>query len=286
MIEDIHHLGLTVRDVEVSAAWYADVLGFRRVGEFVAPDGARRKVFLRHDGLRARLGLTQHRDGPREAFDETRAGLDHLAFATSSREELDDWARRLADAGVVFSPVASANSIPGAAVLVFRDPDNIQLELFFDPTDIRYGIRPIGWVESPLVDPAAAPAQGDEGAPEAWVVLRTEVRPAMRDLAVGSTVIVMTWLDRADRDVARRPPSRRYEPAGAGRVQHAFTRPTESDRAARGADRRDRRNPDPGPRSRGVRRHPDRGHQARARTRSTSAEPRNDRTPSGPLPLP
>jgi glyoxylase I family protein len=205
MIEDIHHLGLTVRDVEASAAWYTDVLGFHRVGEFAAPDGARRKVFLRHDGLRARLGLTQHRGGPWEAFDETRAGLDHLAFATSSREALDNWARRLADAGVVFSPVASSNSILGAAVLVFRDPDNIQLELFFDPTDtrydIRYDVRPVGWVESPLVDPAAAPAQGDEGAPEAWVALRTEVLPAMRDLAVGSTVIVMTWLDRADRDV-------------------------------------------------------------------------------------
>ena len=35
---------------------------------------------------------------------------------------------------VVNSPIASANSIPGAAVLVFRDPDNIQLELFVDPS--------------------------------------------------------------------------------------------------------------------------------------------------------
>jgi len=134
MIVDVHHLGLTVRDVDVSAAWYVDVLGFRRTGEFTASDGARRKVFLRHDGLRLRLGLTQHRLGPGEAFDETRTGLDHLAFATSSRAELDDWAQRFSAAGVSFSPVAPANSIPGAAVLVFRDPDNIQLELFFDPS--------------------------------------------------------------------------------------------------------------------------------------------------------
>jgi glyoxylase I family protein len=134
VIVDLHHLGLTVRDVDASAAWYVDVLGFQRVGEYTAEDGARRKVFLRHDGLRVRLGLTQHRDGLRESFDETRTGLDHLAFATSSREELDDWARRFSDAGVACSPVAPANSIPGAAVLVFRDPDNIQLELFFDPS--------------------------------------------------------------------------------------------------------------------------------------------------------
>ena len=134
MIDDIHHLGFTVRDVDVSAAWYVDVLGFHRAGEYTSPGGTRRKVFLRHDRLRARLGLTQHQDGSREAFDETRPGLDHLAFAVSSREELDSWAQHFSRAGTAFSPVASANSIPGAAVLVFRDPDNIQLELFFDPS--------------------------------------------------------------------------------------------------------------------------------------------------------
>jgi glyoxylase I family protein len=41
MIERIHHLGLTVRDVDESAAWYVEVLGFRRAGEFASPDGAR-----------------------------------------------------------------------------------------------------------------------------------------------------------------------------------------------------------------------------------------------------
>jgi tRNA-Thr(GGU) m(6)t(6)A37 methyltransferase TsaA len=63
-----------------------------------------------------------------------------------------------------------------------------------------YTIRPIGWVESPLVDPDAAPLQGDEGTPDAWLVLDPTVRPAMRDLRVGDAVIVLTWLDRADRD--------------------------------------------------------------------------------------
>ncbi len=134
MIDDIHHLGLTVRDVDTSAAWYANVLGFSRSGAYAAPDGTRRKIFLRHEGLRVRLGLTQHQGAPSDAFDETRTGLDHLAFAVSSREELDGWARRFAEAGVEFSPVAPANSIAGAFVLVFRDPDNIQLELFFDPS--------------------------------------------------------------------------------------------------------------------------------------------------------
>lgn len=134
MIRGIRHLGLTVRDVEVSAAWYERVLGFRRVDQFEAPDGARRKVFLRHDGLPVRLGLTQHRLASPDPFDETHVGLDHLAFGVAERDELEAWAAKLADAGVIHSGIAAANSIPGAAVLVFRDPDNIQLELFFDPS--------------------------------------------------------------------------------------------------------------------------------------------------------
>ena len=66
--------------------------------------------------------------------------------------------------------------------------------------ETEYVIRPIGWVESPLVDPDAAPLQGDEGTPEAWLVLDPTMGPAMRDLTVGAEVIVLTGLDRADRD--------------------------------------------------------------------------------------
>jgi tRNA-Thr(GGU) m(6)t(6)A37 methyltransferase TsaA len=64
-----------------------------------------------------------------------------------------------------------------------------------------YEIRPIGWVESSLRDRDSAPKQGDEGAPDAWVVLDPEVRTGMTGLEVGADVIVITWLDRARRDV-------------------------------------------------------------------------------------
>jgi glyoxylase I family protein len=114
MLGGIHHFGLTVRDVDASAAWYVEVLGFHRVGEFESPDGSRRKVFLRHSGLQARLGLTQHRDGGQDAFDETSVGLDHVAFTVADRAELDAWATRLAARAVAHSPVAPANSIPAA----------------------------------------------------------------------------------------------------------------------------------------------------------------------------
>jgi tRNA-Thr(GGU) m(6)t(6)A37 methyltransferase TsaA len=68
-------------------------------------------------------------------------------------------------------------------------------------SEARYELQPIGWVESPLVDLELAPRQGDEGAPDAWLVFDPAVRPALRDLEVGAEIILLTWLDRASRDV-------------------------------------------------------------------------------------
>ncbi len=61
-------------------------------------------------------------------------------------------------------------------------------------------VRPIGLVESPLADPAEAPKQGTEGGPEAWIAFEPGVAPGLADLSPGDRVIVLTWLDRADRD--------------------------------------------------------------------------------------
>jgi len=68
-------------------------------------------------------------------------------------------------------------------------------------TETTYEVRPIGSVASTLVDLRDAPAQGDEGSTEAWLVLRAEMRPAIRSLETGTRMIVLTWLDRADRSV-------------------------------------------------------------------------------------
>jgi tRNA-Thr(GGU) m(6)t(6)A37 methyltransferase TsaA len=62
---------------------------------------------------------------------------------------------------------------------------------------------PVGHVESPLTDRASAPKQGDEGAPDAWVVFEPNMGEALDGLAAGDDVLVLTWLDRADRDVLR-----------------------------------------------------------------------------------
>ncbi len=67
----------------------------------------------------------------------------------------------------------------------------------------RFEVTPIGTVESPLPDPASAPNQGDEGAPDAWLAFAPGVREALDGLRAGDEVIVLTWLDRACRDVLR-----------------------------------------------------------------------------------
>lgn len=66
-----------------------------------------------------------------------------------------------------------------------------------------YELQPIGWVESPLVDRDSAPRQGEQGAPVAWLVFEEAMDEGLRDLEDGVEIIVLTWLDRAHRDVLR-----------------------------------------------------------------------------------
>jgi tRNA-Thr(GGU) m(6)t(6)A37 methyltransferase TsaA len=68
---------------------------------------------------------------------------------------------------------------------------------------MRFEITPIGVVESPLTDPALAPNQGDEGAPDAWLTFDPAVLEALDGIRAGDEVVVITWLDRARRDVLR-----------------------------------------------------------------------------------
>jgi tRNA-Thr(GGU) m(6)t(6)A37 methyltransferase TsaA len=79
----------------------------------------------------------------------------------------------------------------------------------------RIELHPVGRVESALTDPAAAPKQGDEGAPDAWLVLNPEALPALDGIEVGDRVIVLSWLDRARRDILRVHP--RDDPANPER---------------------------------------------------------------------
>jgi tRNA-Thr(GGU) m(6)t(6)A37 methyltransferase TsaA len=79
--------------------------------------------------------------------------------------------------------------------------------------DDVFAVHPVGRVESPLADLADAPNQGDEGAPQAVLVFDPGVGVALADIAPGDPLVVLTWLDRADRDVlAVHPQSDRSKP--------------------------------------------------------------------------
>jgi tRNA-Thr(GGU) m(6)t(6)A37 methyltransferase TsaA len=87
-----------------------------------------------------------------------------------------------------------------------------------------FEVKAIGRVESPLTDLQAAPRQADEGAPGAWLVFEPEVLEGLRSLRPGDDVIVITWLDRARRDVLsvhpRGDPARAQEGVFSTRSPH------------------------------------------------------------------
>jgi tRNA-Thr(GGU) m(6)t(6)A37 methyltransferase TsaA len=65
----------------------------------------------------------------------------------------------------------------------------------------RFELRVVGHVESPLIDPAVAPKQGNEGGAAAWLVFEDGVAAALADIEPGDELTLLTWLDRADRGV-------------------------------------------------------------------------------------
>ncbi|XAS74980.1 VOC family protein [Dermatophilaceae bacterium Sec6.4] len=122
------HVDLSVSDVEASATWYCQVLGLHRVTRAEFED--RIMVVLRHENSGLIIGLNQHARPTADRFDERRPGLDHIGFTVAQRVDLDSWQAHFADRGVQHSPVTDAPSGSGTA-LVFRDPDNIQLEMWW-----------------------------------------------------------------------------------------------------------------------------------------------------------
>ena len=121
----IHHVSVTVSDIERSVPWYGEVLGLTKLMEETHPDGTGYAVVLGKPDFSMCVGLHTHPTNEGERFSETRTGLDHVGFGVSSRTELDAWEARLTELGVEHSPI---NDQQGYSVLVFRDPDNIQLE--------------------------------------------------------------------------------------------------------------------------------------------------------------
>jgi tRNA-Thr(GGU) m(6)t(6)A37 methyltransferase TsaA len=64
-------------------------------------------------------------------------------------------------------------------------------------------LQPVGYVESPLIDRVMAPKQGHEGAPQAWIRFEPRLAGALDGMRVGDRLILLTWLDRADRNTLK-----------------------------------------------------------------------------------
>src|SRR6516162_8252290 len=131
---DIHHLRLTVTDVERSREFYTGLLGFEVAVESPPPEDPTYAdaypvlwggvVMVRGNLL---MGLRPVAP-PGDRFDEDRVGLDHLSFSVASRADLDAAVRLLDERGVPHGEIRTLEGF-GIHVLPFRDPDNIQVEL-------------------------------------------------------------------------------------------------------------------------------------------------------------
>lgn len=126
-LENFHHLALTVADADASAQWYADVLGLEEVMR--GDDETVSFRVLAHDGVI--IGVRQYHQHAADRFSEFRTGLDHAAIGVPTRDALIAWEQRLRQHEVAYSPIADT---PIGSVIVFRDPDGIQLELWLAAT--------------------------------------------------------------------------------------------------------------------------------------------------------
>lgn len=136
----LHHIALTVTDIDASVSWYERVFGLSFRMD-VPHKGGVGKV-LSDDEQKLGFVLHQHDSNRREEFAETRTGLDHVGLVVADRSSLEAWQAHLEANGVQRAPAADRPLTqspiadePYGSVLVFRDPDNIQLELFAPPSE-------------------------------------------------------------------------------------------------------------------------------------------------------
>ena len=125
--EGVSHTALTVTDLDASVAWYQRL--FDATILWQEDQGDHKFVLVFSPPLA--IGLHTHAATANgDVFSETRVGLDHISFQVPDRAELEAWAKRLDELDIAHSPITEA---PYGTVLVFRDPDNIQLEFFALP---------------------------------------------------------------------------------------------------------------------------------------------------------
>jgi glyoxylase I family protein len=127
-INGISHVDLSVTDLESSLAWYQELFGMTQLFGGRNDEYGYDVCYLIEQGSGVVMGFEQHDANPGGAFDERRVGLDHLSFGVDSRDELDAWLARLDELGIQHSGITEEQLWD---VLVFRDPDNVQLEFIY-----------------------------------------------------------------------------------------------------------------------------------------------------------
>jgi glyoxylase I family protein len=136
-ITGIHHFSPTVSDVEASAAWYEKVFSAMRL-PITFPhhdlEETGYAVLLIEPTSGLLIGLHHHEANDGQSFDESRTGLDHIGFGVANRADLDAWVAKLDELGVAHSGVRDIEGPAPFSTLVFRDPDNIQLEFIYSGT--------------------------------------------------------------------------------------------------------------------------------------------------------
>jgi catechol 2,3-dioxygenase-like lactoylglutathione lyase family enzyme len=135
-ITGVHHFSPTVSDVEASAAWYEQTFSLMRLPVTFPHherEGTGYAVLLLDPTSGLLIGLHHHDANQGEAFDEARTGLDHMGFRVPDRASLDAWVTKLDGLGVEHSGIRDITEPTPFSTLVFRDPDNIQLELIYSP---------------------------------------------------------------------------------------------------------------------------------------------------------
>ncbi|MCB1006617.1 MAG: VOC family protein [Acidimicrobiales bacterium] len=138
-ITGISHVDLSVTDLEASVRWYTELLGLVPLFGGRNADHDYDVQYLIEPTSGVVMGFEQHDANPGTPFDERRVGLDHLSFNVADRAALDAWRDRLDELGIAHSGITEEDNWD---VLVLRDPDNIQLELFLlkiDPSAILGG---------------------------------------------------------------------------------------------------------------------------------------------------
>jgi glyoxylase I family protein len=125
----LHHVGITVTDLERSVRWYEEMLGLVQVMEEVYPGG--RVVVMVRPGTAIDIGLDSHERNEGEPFAPHRTGLDHLALGTTTRAELDAWYAYLTAKGVECGDIKDVTEPLAFSLFSFTDPDGVALEIFY-----------------------------------------------------------------------------------------------------------------------------------------------------------